>query len=148
MGLPTVEAAQDLRLVSVWIDSGSTALSEGDVLAYVEDASTSADDLNTRLGRQVEIPTSDSINFIAGVVGASDAGKTGKNYLTLIRPQPGDVVKALVNGDTDVSVGDLLEYDVTKGALISATAADGDVLFRALEATTTDDKKLLHVYKV
>lgn len=149
MSLPAIEAAGDVPIVSVFIDDlSSGSLAEGDAVAYVEDATLDASPARESRGRLVEKPTSDSINFIAGIVTGTDAGKSEGSFLSVVRPRPGDVVKVLVNGATNVVVGDLLEYDTTKAAFIKATAAAGDYLFRALEGTTSDDKKLLLAYKV
>ena len=140
-------ANQDVKVVTRYF-VGTTELRLGQILCYQEDASESGD-VKARLGHAVEAINSDNANFVAGFVTPSSAGLTGPCFVQIYQPQSGDVFDAEVDGTTDIAVGDVLEPDATLGALIDGTEAAGDVLFRALEANTTDaTTTAIKVYKI
>lgn len=140
---------QDIKVVRRYF-VGTTTLRKGQLLAYQEDASTSASTApNLRLGTAVEALNTSNAAYIAGVVPDYEAGKVGPCYVELLVPEPGDVLQVEADGSQDIAAGDAIEPDGTLGGLIKGTAAAGDYLFKALEAYTTDAKlSAIWVYKL
>ena len=141
-------ANQDIRTVRRYF-VGGTALRNGQILCYQENASETNEDPKLRLGHAVEAINSDNLKFLAGVVSASDAGKVGPCFVELIQPQSADVVDAETDGTVAIVVGDLLELDDTLGALVNGAPAFGQVAFLALEANAVAAAKTaIRVQKV
>lgn len=144
MGLPQYNANTELKVTRKYF-SGTTTLRNGQLLAIDYSASKTDADPKKRMGVQVVALGSTGAGRVAGIVSESDAGKVGPCFVDLQIPGPGEIVVAEVDGTADVAAGDLLEPDDTLGALIKATAAAGDNLFRALEANTTNAVKTANI---
>jgi hypothetical protein len=147
MSLPNYNSApSDVKVVRRYF-IGTTVLRNGQVLGLDHDAPTNGDP-KLRLGYAVEALNANNVTRFAGIVTPSSAGQQGPCYVDLYVPHPGDVVRAEVNGVTDVTAGAVLEPDATSGALVAGTAALGENLFRALEAQTADANVAILVQKI
>jgi hypothetical protein len=138
-------ANQDIKTTRKFF-TGATALRTGQVLCLDEAATKTDANPSLRLGQAVKVVTSTNLNFIAGIVPDSEAGKINATgtFVELLQPQSGDVLDIEVDGTVAVAAGDTLKNDNTKGALIKdASPAAGVTKFRALEAQAVASKVVI-----
>lgn len=135
--------SQDIKTIRRYF-TGTTTIRKGQIFHYDQAATKTDADPKLRLGQAVQAVAAGNVKFMAGIAPESEAGKVGPCFVELLQPQSMDVLDVEVDGTADVAAGDFLEPDNTKGALVKGTAADGDVLFIAFEANTTDNTKTVN----
>lgn len=98
---------------------GTATLTAGQVLCYQENPATS---LRTKgYPFDVELPNSDNVRAVAGIVAETSVGKTGPGFIDIIVPRVGDILQVKANRGADIALGDLLKFNHLNGTIASAS---------------------------
>jgi hypothetical protein len=119
--------------------SGTATLKSGEVLAFVNTATTTDADPRLRLGVQVTDPAAANLKLFAGIVAPDSDGVTGPCYVSLIVPKRNQIVPAFtkINATALTTALGLVAAQRQLGAFVDATTNEGLVAIAAETADTS-----------